>query len=141
MYAFINICQLNATALIRPKRQQEAHKPLDRKALEAVVLDCGDLRLTDLQPCSGRHPVEPLSGKQRVNLHREAHLGIGLCRIWQADIRKYVAGACLDRDALICSSCHSGVPVGDVADLRRFLAALQTLDYRIDAILALLSNL
>jgi hypothetical protein len=57
------------------------------------------------------------------------------------DIRKYVAGACLDRDALICSSCHSGSPVRDVADLRRLLATLQTLDYRADTILALLSNL
>lgn len=104
MSTFINICQLNATLLIRPKRQQEARKPLDRKALQAV-------------------------------------LRIGLCRIWKPDIRKYVAGACLDRDALMCSSCHSGAPVGDVADLRRFLAALQTLDYRIDAVLALLSNL
>ena len=47
-----------------------------------------------------------MGGHQPVNHHCEAHLRIEFCRIREPEIRKYVPGACLNRNALVCSPCH-----------------------------------
>ena len=91
---------------VLPKSQKETHKPLDGKAIEPVVLERGDLRLTDIQPRRCRDLIEPLSSHQSVNVHCEAHFRIQLCRIREPEIRKHVARAGFDRDALTWSSCH-----------------------------------